>query len=173
MTGLGGGTRVPKNHARVAAYGEIDELNCHIGGVLALLKAKNAKALRGSLSLIQEELFVVGAILAAPAKSSYTLKEASTRRLETEIDSMTKELKPLRRFILPGGSLAGASLHLARASCRRAERAVVALAEKDLVPEALITYINRLSDYLFTAARWVNARARIKEAEWAGLTSDR
>lgn len=176
MTGLWGGARVAKNNARVAAYGEVDELNCFIGWVLAGLTGAHWKNLRDSLKLIQEELFVVGAILAAPApgspqapKKNYELKEESILRLENAIDAMTSELKPLRRFILPGGGPAGAGLHLARASCRRAERAAVELAGKDKVPQAVLVYLNRLSDYLFTAARWANARSKLAETEWKGL----
>jgi cob(I)alamin adenosyltransferase len=94
---------------------------------------------------------------------------AGTARLESEIDAMTKDLRPLKKFIMPGGSAAGAGLHLARAVCRRAERAATALAASEPVPADVLVYLNRLSDHLFTAARWANARLGAAETPWEGL----
>ncbi|MBI3554274.1 MAG: cob(I)yrinic acid a,c-diamide adenosyltransferase [Elusimicrobia bacterium] len=177
-TGLWGGERVPKTHPRVAAYGDVDELNTCLGWTLSLLgKDKRLSPLRKYLSLIQEELFIVGALLATPEARRGRLSPPfdkglppdASARLEAEIDAMTASLKPLKSFILPGGSPAGASLHFARAVCRRAERSAVALSHSDRLPEGLIVYLNRLSDHLFTAARWANARAKSVETPWAGL----
>lgn len=177
-TGLWGGARVPKHHPRVAAYGEVDELNCALGAALAALAADERLArLQPRLETIQRELFVVGALLATPGDKLSALAPPFNRglpadaakRLESEIDSMDEDLSPLKSFILPGGCPAGAALHLARAVCRRAERAVTAMAQSDAVPEGLAVYMNRLSDHLFTAARWANARAGSSETPWQGL----
>lgn len=155
-TGLIGGRRVPKNEAHVAAYGDVDECNCVLGLV-------DAPALRQELAAVQGELFVVGAILAG--EKSLVPADA-VKRLERHIDLMTEELPPLKNFILPGGGKAGAALHLARAVCRRAERSVVAL--PDPRPDVII-YLNRLSDWLFVAARWVNMKEGRAETVWEGL----
>lgn len=193
-TGLWGGRRVSKNHPQVRAYGEVDELNSVLGLVAAVLPArKNLAGLRESLARIQEELFAVGAILATPADEVHRLTPLFDRcvpaeRLEREIDKMTAQIKPLKRFILPGGAEPASRLHFARSVCRRAEREVVAMrehaalgagkaprtagAEYDLpaaVPDGVIVYLNRLSDFLFTAARWVNYRLKYRETEWSGL----
>ncbi|MBI5631519.1 MAG: cob(I)yrinic acid a,c-diamide adenosyltransferase [Elusimicrobia bacterium] len=177
-TGLWGGGRVPKHNSRVAAYGEVDELNSCLGMALAHLGAdQGAAELRRSLSRIQEELFVVGALLATPpdrlgklsAPFDRGIPPDASQRLESEIDAMTAELAPLDKFILPGGSPAGASLHLARAVCRRAERSATLLASSESLPEGILVYLNRLSDYLFTAARWANKKAGQSETVWQGL----
>jgi cob(I)alamin adenosyltransferase len=177
-TGLWGGDRVPKTHPRVAAYGDVDELNSNIGWALSVLgKDKNLAFLRDCLGRVQEELFMVGALLATPearrgrlsAPFDKGLPIDASARLEREIDEMTAVLKPLKTFILPGGSLAGACLHMARSVCRRAERSAVALSQTDRLPEGLIVYLNRLSDHLFTAARWANAKAKCSETPWLGL----
>lgn len=149
-TGLIGGKRVRKDEARVAAYGDVDEANAAVGAV-------EAPPLRGELAAIQKDLFVIGAILAGQKDA----KAPSAERLEREIDRMTAELPELRHFILPRGAL-----HLARAVCRRAERSVVALPE---APTDVVIYLNRLSDWLFTAARWVNAKNATPETIWEGL----
>ncbi len=172
-TGLWGGGRLRKDHPRVEAYGEVDELNSSLGAVLASLPREGLGGLEGSLRRIQKELFTIGAILASPAEKSASLAErlpaSAVSALEAEIDAWTAELKPLKKFILPGGSTAGAQLHLARTVCRRAERRAVALAEREAVPERLIVYLNRLSDHLFTAARWANQKLERTETEWEGL----
>jgi cob(I)alamin adenosyltransferase len=177
-TGLWGGERVPKDHARVAAYGDVDELNCVIGWALALIgEDKKLAPLWETLCRVQDELFMVGALLATPEARRGRLSPPfdkglpadAAQRLEKEIDEMTAALKPLKTFILPGGSPAGAALHMARAVCRRAERSAVSLSHEDRVAEGLIVYLNRLSDHLFTAARWANAKAKNGETPWMGL----
>ena len=178
-TGLWGGKRLSKHHPRVRAYGEIDELNSVIGMALSEMP-RALNSLRPSLQKIQEELFVVGAILATPLDQKARLTPPfdrgvppeSATRLEREIDRMTAGLKPMKRFILPGGAPAGAWLHLARAVCRRAEREVVGLRTQDGVPDSMLVYLNRLSDFLFTAARWANSKLKSRETEWRGLSGN-
>lgn len=168
QTGLRGGTRVPKTHPRVAAYGDVDELNCSLGLALAALpEAKEWTGLRDTLSRVQAELFEVGAALASPDGGAF--EGNASARLEREIDAWTAELPSLRQFILPGGGPAGAALHAARAVCRRAERGVAALSQDEKVPAEIVVYLNRLSDHLFTAARWANAKQGRAETPWAGL----
>ncbi|MDE2314169.1 MAG: cob(I)yrinic acid a,c-diamide adenosyltransferase [Elusimicrobia bacterium] len=174
-TGLWGGARVPKNNRRVAAYGDVDELNCALGAALAEIEPQeNLRDLRGELRRIQEELFVIGAVLASPpdikkSASSRTpaLDAGAAKRLESAIDSMTAVLEPLSNFILPGGGKAGAALHWARAVCRRAERSAVALASDEAVGSEVLVYLNRLSDYLFIAARWTNHQSGKTETLWS------
>lgn len=155
---------MPKSDPQVAAYGDVDELNCALGAVLAVLPSQ-AHALSERLTQVQQELFVAGAILAG---QKATMPAGAASRLEREIDTMTAELPELRHFILPGGGPAGASLHLARAICRRAERAVVGL---DKAPADVVLYLNRLSDHLFVSARWANLRAGVSETLWEGMPS--
>jgi cob(I)alamin adenosyltransferase len=167
-TSLFDNTRVSKADARVDAYGEVDELNACLGAARA---AGVDADIGGLLDSIQQELFAVGARLADPsariagrvAKAAVTA--ADVERLEQAIDRLETGLTPLRRFILPGGSLAGALLHMARTVCRRAERRVVGLGPGSVEPE-LVIYLNRLSDLLFVAARAVNHRAGLPETEW-------
>jgi cob(I)alamin adenosyltransferase len=167
-TGLFGGPRVRKSDPRVEAYGEVDELNAAIGAARALVEDPEIDR---HLVRIQDELFCVGAELATPheakARSAIPRVEAPwAARLEAAIDRWDQELAPLRQFVLPGGTRTAAALHLARCVCRRAERRVVALAgEAEVAPEAL-AYLNRLSDFLFVAARVANHRARRPEATW-------
>lgn len=166
-----------KNHPRVSAYGEVDELNTVLGAARAELEAGgDLPGLDASLARVQDELFLVGALLATPRAAKLAppfdrgLPAAAAERLEREIDAWDQELVPLTGFILPGGGRLGACLHLARAVNRRAERATVALgvAEPPL-PDNVIIYLNRLSDWLFTAARWVNRKQGRPETPWAGL----
>ena len=167
-TGLFDGTRVSKADARVSTYGDVDELNAAIGLARALRVPAETDAM---LDRIQRDLFALGARLADPrhriaARVEKTAVRADdVARLEGWIDHLEEELPPLRRFILPGGSQAGASLHVARAVCRRAERAMVALGPDAFEPELLV-YVNRLSDLLFVMARAVNRRAGVPDAEW-------
>ena len=165
-TQLLGPGRVPKDHARVAAYGAVDELNAALG--VALAHPLDADA-RAELAHIQGDLFTVGAELATPpgreSASLPRVPEAWAGRLETWIDRHEESLPPLRTFILPGGSRAGALLHLSRTVCRRAERSIVALGT-DHVDAHLLAYVNRLSDLLFVLARAVNHRAGQPEVEW-------
>ena len=166
-TALFGSGRVSKASPRVAAYGDIDELNAWLG----VARAWCADAeIRAALERIQGELFVVGAILATPNPARrkgerFMLEEDRIAALESEIDAWVAELEELKSFILPGGGKAAALIHLARAACRRAERAIVGLGADDL-PDTLIPYVNRLSDWLFTCARALNAREGIAETPW-------
>lgn len=167
-TGLFDGRRVSKADLRVDAYGDIDELNAAIGVALAGEVAPDVTAM---LETVQRDLFAVGGSLADPAHRvaervrKMAVGQADVGRLEQWIDQLETELPPLRRFILPGGSTPGATLHLARTVCRRAERRVVALGAGEVDPE-LLAYINRLSDFLFVAARVLNRRAGVPELEW-------
>jgi len=167
-TGLFDGTRVSKSDPRVAAYGDVDELNAWLGFVHASIDDYDMKTM---LEQIQRDLFALGARLADPAKriAERITKAAVTSqdgaRLEEWIDRLESELPPLRRFILPGGSPAGAALHLARTICRRAERRVAGLGSGAVDP-ILLVYMNRLSDLLFVMARVVNQRSGVPETEW-------
>ena len=167
-TGLLGGARVPKDDPRVAAYGDVDELNAHLGVVRA---NDPGIVLDGMLDRIQRDLFALGARLADPRhKIAARVEKASVddqdvARLEGWIDDLEAGLRPLRKFILAGGSPAGAQLHLARTVCRRAERGVVGLGA-DAVEPVIVTYLNRLSDLLFVMARAANAHAGADEIEW-------
>jgi cob(I)alamin adenosyltransferase len=162
------GTRVSKADPRVAAYGEVDELNAWLG--LAIASSADSDV-RERVTAIQRDLFALGARLADPGhriagrvtKAAITPEDVA--RLERWIDSFSEELPPLRRFVLPGGSPSGAALHVARTVCRRAERAMVDLGDSAFEVE-LLHYINRLSDLLFTMARAVNHRAGAPEIEW-------
>jgi cob(I)alamin adenosyltransferase len=161
-------SRVSKADARVDAYGEIDELNACLGAARA---ARLDADLTGVLEQIQRELFAVGARLAdpsgkiAPRVEKVSVAEAEVTQLELMIDRLEGQLPPLRHFILPGGSTAGALLHLARTVCRRAERRVVSLGSGAVDP-IIIVYLNRLSDLLFVMARVANHRAGTAEVEW-------
>lgn len=166
-TGLFDGTRVSKADARVDAYGDVDELAAWLGIVRSSLEPGDVADV---VERIQRELFAVGARLADPSRKiaarvdKSDLGPAHIERFEREIDRFEEELEPLRTFILPGGSRAGANLHGARAVCRRAERRVVGLgsaADADVV-----VYLNRLSDLLFVLARVVNRRAGVPETAW-------
>jgi cob(I)alamin adenosyltransferase len=168
-TGLLGAERVPKSHIRVEAYGEVDEANSAIGLARALGVADEIDRL---LERVQNELCVVGMELATVPGTSLPgvkqLEETAIGRLEQEIDGWQAGLPPLRNFILPGGSPAGAALHLARTVCRRAERRIVELAASEPVDERLLRYMNRLSDWLFVLARVANRQAGKGEAIWTG-----
>ena len=166
-TSLFGGTRVSKSDSRVATYGDVDELNAHLG--LARVVAADAE-IAGALLHLQRDLFALGAQLADPSEkiashvSKAILREADVERLERVIDKLEADLPPLRHFILAGGSACGAALHVARAVCRRAERGMVALEPR--VDPVLLKYVNRLSDLLFVLARTANHRAGAEETPW-------
>jgi cob(I)alamin adenosyltransferase len=170
-TGLFGGPRVRKSDARVDAYGEVDELNATIGSARAIVEDPEIDF---HLARVQHELFCVGAELATPpdAKARSAIPPIDpgwTARLEAAIDAWDAALPPLRQFVLPGGTRTAAALHLARCVCRRAERRVVALgAGLEVAPETL-AYLNRLSDFLFVAARVANQRAQREETVWDPL----
>ncbi len=166
-TALFGGQRVAKDALRIEAYGAVDELNAFLG--LAVRHCASPD-LKSRLLRVQGELFQVGADLATPldAKTSYItrLDAAPARHLEAEIDEWQELLPPLTSFILPGGSQPGAALHIARTICRRAERRTVSLARAEPINEAVIVYLNRLSDWLFVLARLVNHRHNVPETPW-------
>ncbi|HEY0441717.1 MAG TPA: cob(I)yrinic acid a,c-diamide adenosyltransferase [Xanthobacteraceae bacterium] len=162
-TALGSGERRPKHDLRVSAYGTTDELNAVLGVVRLHTAAE--PDVDAMLARIQNDLFDLGADLCVPqadsdARSRLRLASSQVERLEQEIDAMNAELQPLRSFVLPGGTPAAAHLHLARTVCRRAERLIVDLAGRDgeAVTPAVIQYVNRLSDFLFVAARFMNQR---------------
>ncbi len=169
-TGLFGGGRVPKDHLRVATYGDVDELNSALGVARATEPTGFHDAL---LESIQRDLFSIGGHLATPdpAKVRAALAKANleTERvaaMEQAIDEADRELPPLTAFVLPAGTPKAAALHLARTVCRRAERSVVALGREEDVPELFLVYLNRLSDLLFTLARLANHRAGAGDVTW-------
>ena len=160
-TGLVDGSRLGKDALRVRAYGDVDETNSVIGLVRLHLESRR---LDDMMSRIQNDLFDLGADLATPlpakgeADSEYALRvvEPQTLRLETELDALNADLEPLNSFVLPGGHAPAVYLHQARTVCRRAERVCVALAAEEPVNPNALSYLNRLSDFLFVAARWCN-----------------
>lgn len=171
QTGLFGGPRVAKDHRRVDAYGDIDEANCCVGFAAALCADPELTAM---LAAVQFELFDVGAVLATPPAREQSLQrrlalpvdEARIRDMEAAIDRLDAELAPLTTFVMPSGSPAAAALQLARATVRRAERAMVGLNRHEPLPPILLVYVNRLSDLLFTMARVANHRCGVPEPLW-------
>lgn len=169
-TGLVDGSRLSKDDVRVRAYGDVDETNSVIG--LVRLHLENRR-LDDMLSRIQNDLFDLGADLATPlpikgdADSEYALRmvQAQATRLEEELDTLNADLEPLTSFVLPGGSPPAAYLHQARTVCRRAERVCVALSDVQPINPAALTYLNRLSDFLFVAARWCNDQGQT-DVKW-------
>jgi len=164
-TGLVGGTRVSKDSIRVEAYGSVDELNSVLGLAKSFVTDTELDSL---LRELQNDLFIAGADLAAVKSDQNVPRITSERILELEriIDRYEEELLPLKVFILPGGTNAGATLHFARAVARRAERRIVTLGNTDKINDQLIPYINRLSDLLFVLARVINHRQKNVEVQW-------
>lgn len=167
MTALLGGKRVSKAHMRIDAYGTVDELNAHMG----LLRDQEVNKIRSALLKdIQNALFVIGSTLATPPGKEKVKKPDITQGdlllLENEIDAMELELKPLSKFILPGGHQVVSFCHLARTVCRRSERCVIALHEQEQVEEIIIKYLNRLSDYLFVLGRKIANELNVEEITW-------
>ncbi len=163
-TSLFGGARVPKDDPRIDAYGTVDELNAFIGVARATWSRSPIDA---QLAAVQSDLFDAGAQLASPGSAQFRgVDPQRVTSLENSIDAMERELLPLKSFILPGGSLAAAHLHAARTICRRAERLVVALGDEQA--KNTIVYLNRLSDYLFVAARYANRRQGVEDVTWSG-----
>ena len=169
-TALFGGGRVPKADARVEAYGAVDELNAIVGWTLLQLRDD---WLRTRLAQVQDDLFALGSHLATPppregrrAPQLPPLPSGRVAEMEQWMDEAGAALPELRSFILPGGSAGGAALHVARTVCRRAERRVVALAAGDVVAPEILVYLNRLSDFLFVAARRENHEAGAPERPW-------
>ena len=168
-TSLFGGKRVPKSSLRIDAYGTVDELNAQLGVVRSL---QPSAAVDTILEKIQNQLFLLGADLAAPFGSAPAdtkrIQQYEIQFLEDTIDRLDAQLEPLKSFILPGGSHAGAQLHIARTVCRRAERFVDALGRKEEIDKLPLIYLNRLADLLFVAARYMNKLAGIEETKWSG-----
>lgn len=171
-TGLFGGGRVAKDHPRVEAYGEVDELNAALGLARSIELMPRVDEV---LAPIQRDLFAIGALLATPDREKMQqhltkarIDETRIRELELAIDDAERELEPLKAFIMPGGTPKAAALHVARTVCRRAERRVVHLQHDDAqsLPELTVIYLNRLSDLLFTLARLANKRAGAGEVTW-------
>jgi len=166
QTSLFGGARVAKDDARIEAYGTVDELSSFLG----VARAGSLPAeVDGVLEQVQRDLFDVGAHLASPGTSRFSgVDPRRIEELESAIDAMERDLPPLTNFILPGGSAAAAHLHVARTVCRRAERCVVGLHDDSPATESTVAYLNRLSDYLFVAARFANLRAGAADVPWKG-----
>jgi cob(I)alamin adenosyltransferase len=167
-TSLMGGKRVLKSDPRVEAYGTVDELNSAIGVAIAEVPTSKSKITNVSeeLKAIQNDLLDIGSALATPEGVPVEHLENRPQDFEKLIDAMTNELPPLSHFILPGGSVAGSHLHLARTICRRAERRIVSLMQVTEIEQPLVIYLNRLSDLLFTMARFVNHIENQKETIW-------
>lgn len=167
-TGLFGGQRVSKADPRIECYGTVDELNAAIGSAAAAADAE----LRARLLVVQSDLFDIGAHLATPpvdaaaTRALPPLEPGMFERLERQIDAADATLAPLKNFILPGGSEAACRLHVARTICRRAERAVVEFAQLHKTSPIVITYLNRLSDWLFVEARLANHLAGVADIAW-------
>lgn len=168
-TSLFGGERVPKDSLRVEAYGQLDHLSATIG---LLVVSLSDDEVAGELRQVQNDLFDLGAELATPPDSRLQYKlpqligEPDWRRLEGLLDAYDAQVPPLRTFVLPGGHETAARAHLARTTCRTAERAVVRLAHEEEVRADVLTYLNRLSDFLFVCARLLNHRAGVDEVTW-------
>lgn len=178
-TALGSGERVSKADVRIEAYGTVDETNTVIGLVRLHTKQTELLVLDEMLGRIQNELFDLGADLCVPDRGQKLEWEplrillSQAERLEQEIDQLNEDLSPLRSFVLPGGVSAAAYLHQARTVCRRAERLMVALknVEGEVVSDAAMAYVNRLSDFLFVASRWANVKAGDGDVLWVpGIT---
>jgi len=168
-TMLFGGERILKNNPFVCAYGEIDELNSSLGFLASVVDIEDVVS---QVVSIQNILFEIGAILAmgsSPriAPDTEKLLRGACLQLEKWIDKMEEELPPLRNFILPGGSMAGAWSHVCRCICRRAERRIVELAYLSVVREVILPFMNRLSDYLFVLARYINMKKNSTERRWS------
>lgn len=164
-TGLGDGSRVRKSSARVHALGDIDELNSAIGLILAeISEEKRPAEVAEALGEVQHDLFDLGGEVSIPGHTM--LGDAQVERLDARIEAWNAELAPLKEFILPGGTRAAAAAHLARTICRRAERALVHLNEKEKVNEPALRYLNRLSDLLFIAGRRLNRAAGRGDVQW-------
>ena len=168
-TGLIGGTRIPKSHIRIEAYGTVDELNSWIGNISDLIQIQETKNI---LKEIQDRLFTIGSSLACdPEKDTKMhipdLKETDIELLENQIDKMNEELPELKHFVLPGGDQAASSCHIVRCVCRRAERICVHMQqENQFIDELVIIYLNRLSDYLFVLSRFILFKNKGVETIW-------
>jgi cob(I)alamin adenosyltransferase len=170
-TGLIGGSRIRKSDLRIECYGTVDELSAAIG-LAGVVARQSAREIEGLLQQVQNDLFVAGSWLATPEDSPLrnslpALEESIIARLEMQIDSAAAILPALRNFILPGGTELAARLHLARTICRRAERQIVSFAMDRPISPILLTYFNRLSDWLFVHARRANQIANVPDILWS------
>ncbi|MBQ31957.1 MAG: ATP:cob(I)alamin adenosyltransferase [Deltaproteobacteria bacterium] len=173
-TGLVGGKRIPKDHPRIGSYGTVDELNSIVGLCRSFLAQKEPSVRRDKLDLIlegiQQKLFDMGSELATLPGDEYegqiTLQPEDAEWLEEVIDAMNEDLKPLQSFILPGGTPLNSFLHQARTVCRRAERDVIRLSREEVMNPEIVKFLNRLSDFLFVAGRWVTATLGEQETLW-------
>lgn len=165
QTSLFDGTRVAKSHARVETYATIDELNSFLGAAVAHMRSKHPRV-KKELQRIQHELFDIGSALAMPHPLPVVGLEKRTKEFEELIDDLTKKMPELKNFILPGGGKAGSLLHVSRTLARRAERRIVKLLETEEVDDQILKYLNRLSDLLFTLARYTNHVDSKKEIKW-------
>lgn len=176
-TSLFGGERVAKGNPRIDAYGTVDEANSFVGMARAHLRDEPGfDRLDAALAHIQEDLFVVGADLATPSDAKPVvprIEPSHVDRLESMIDAFDADLKPLKNFILPGGTPAASTLHTARTVCRRAERLTVQASASTPINDATTVYLNRLSDVLFVLARWANHQAGVREDTWSPSDTDR
>jgi len=167
QTSLLGGTRLPKHHIRIEAYGTVDELNSHIGLLRDVIEEKNTFDL---LISIQDRLFTIGSHLAAdPEKNKMQLPpvhEEDVTALEKAIDKINEQVPEMKSFVLPGGHIHVSYCHIARCVCRRAERAVLRLSENEKVEDIHVKYLNRLSDYLFMLSRWITMDKNANEIAW-------
>ena len=167
-TGLLGGARVPKDHARLEAYGTVDELNSHIGMLRDLASPHHGDL----LITVQNTLFAIGSQLASSSTEEAarfkvpTISEEEIMAMERAMDSMDATLEPMRNFILPGGHPAVSQAHICRTVCRRAERIVVRIREQEPIPELIVHYLNRSSDLLFVMARWLGRTFGAEERPW-------
>ncbi len=167
-TGLYGGQRVGKDSLRIAAYGDIDELNA----ILGLTRCEHlAVKITEMIGKLQRQLFELGSDLATPINSTLKIRRVDlqqVQQLEQWIDELEAELPALKNFILPGGSKGAACLHLARTVCRRAERKIVRLQREEDIGENVVIFVNRMSDLLFVMARYVNKAAGVEDEKWVG-----
>ena len=174
-TALVGGQRVPKNHARIEAYGTVDELNAFVGAVVVSVTAELPESLDRAWFLdvlirLQHELFNLGSILATLPEDVHPkqprIQQADVTRLEADIDRCNEMLPSLRSFVLPGGSRCNTDLHICRTVCRRAERLLISVAAEENISGEAICYLNRLSDAFFVWSRWVNVILGYTETLW-------
>ncbi|MDD5171544.1 MAG: cob(I)yrinic acid a,c-diamide adenosyltransferase [Candidatus ainarchaeum sp.] len=162
-TSLLGGVTVPKSDPRLEAYGAVDELNAVLGIVVAFSEKRSQV---DSLSRIQNDLFIIGAELSSKGAKTKQISPKRVSEIESEIDKIEADLPPLHHFIVPGGSKTASLLHLARTVCRRAERTIVALSQKEKVNPDIIVYMNRVGDLLFVLGRSENYKKKVPEITW-------
>ena len=169
-TGLVGGQRVAKDAQRIEVYGTVDELNAFVGLVRISARETKLDQLKQILERVQHELFNLGSVLATLPEDIHPnqprVNQETIDQLEREIDQFNRDLKPLRSFVLPGGSRICAELHVCRTICRRAERELVTLSHAEEIPREALLYLNRLSDAFFVWSRWVNFALGVEEALW-------